>query len=225
MRGRIVTALLSAVLAAASTNAYAAQEDAQLWTSLSASREIGGNSLVTLEGQLRLTDDASRTGQYVIRPSVGYKLNANTTASVGYAFVHTDPVGPTGSDEHRLWQQMAFRIAGDGKGVTLTGRSRLEQRWIERAPDMGWRFRQQLRMTAPLSGKVRVLAWSEIFLSLDDTSWGQKSGIDRWRNSVGLVVPLNKALTLEPAYTNQWVLRPGQDRVHHVANLSMSAKF
>lgn len=213
------------VAAAFAAPAYAAQEDTQQWTALTVSKELGGNIVATLESQLRLTDDVSRVGQYLIRPSIGYRLDANTTASIGYAFVHSDPVGPAQSNEHRVWQQMAYRIAGNGKGVTLTGRSRLEQRWIEGAPDMGWRFRQQLRMTAPLTGKTRAVVWSEAFLSFDDTSWGQTSGIDRWRNSVGLAIPLNKAITVEPAYINQWVPRPGQDRVHHIANLSMSAKF
>jgi hypothetical protein len=30
----------------------------------------------------------------------------------------------------------------------------------EGAEDMGWRTRQQLRLTAPISGKVRAVAWS-----------------------------------------------------------------
>jgi hypothetical protein len=128
-------------------------------------------------------------------------------------------------NEHRLWQQIGFRLAGDGKGVTLTGRTRLEQRWMEGSDDMGWRLRQQLRLTAPLSGKVRAVAWSEAFVSLDDTSWGQNSGLDRCRNSVGLSVPVSKAVTIEPGYINQWVVRSGQDRVHHIGNLSVTARF
>ena len=45
---------------------------------------------------------------------------------------------------------------------------------------MGWRFRQQLRLTAPLAGRVRAFASSEAFFALDDTSWGQTGGFDRW---------------------------------------------
>lgn len=205
--------------------AFAAEEDAQVWTAFSASTDVGDHAVVTFEGQMRFTDDANRLGQYLIRPSISLKLDHTTTASIGYAYVHTDPVGPAESDEHRLWQQLAFRIAGDGKGVTLTGRSRLEQRWFEGANDMGWRFRQQLRLTAPLAGKVRAVAWTEAFVSLDDTSWGQNSGLDRWRNSVGVAVPLNPAITLEPGYINQWVVRSGHDRVHHIANVTITAKF
>lgn len=218
---------LSALLAitALSAPAFAAEDDAHVWTAVNASTNVGDQAVITLEGQLRLTDQAERLGQYVIRPSIGLKLDPTTTASIGYAYVHTDPVGPAESDERRFWQQLSFRIAGDGKGVTLTGRSRLEQRWTEGANDMGWRFRQQVRLTAPLPAEVRAVAWSEAFVSLNGTSWGQTSGLDRWRNSVGVAVRVNPAITLEPGYINQWVVRPGEDRVHHIANITVSAQF
>lgn len=205
--------------------AYAADQDTQIWGGVSASIDVGEKVVVTLEAQARFTDDAGRLGQSLLRPSIGYRLRKNTTASVGYAYVDTDPVGPAKTQEHRLWQQMAFRMAGDGKGLTLTGRTRLEQRWFEGRNDMGWRLRQQVRATAPLSGKTRAVLWSEPFLNLDDTSWGQRSGLDRWRNSVGLSVPISKTVTLEPGYINQWVVARGSDRVHHIGNVSLSARF
>ena len=216
---------VAAVAFAAAAPAFAAEEDTQIWTALNVSTEIGSRGVLSMESQLRLTDDASRAGQYLVRPSIGLKLDATTTVSLGYAYVHTDPAGPAESDEHRIWQQLSYRLAGDGKGVTLTGRSRLEQRWVEGAPDMGWRFRQQLRLTAPLAGRVRAFASSEAFFALDDTSWGQTGGFDGWRNSAGLAVPVGRSITVEPGYTNQWIPRVGQDRVHHIANINISTKF
>jgi len=204
---------------------HAAEEDAHLWGAVIVNADVSKDIVITMEGVARLTDDASRLGQSILRPSIGYRLGKNTIASVGYAYVATDPVGPASSDEHRAWQQLSFRVAGNGAGLTVTGRTRLEQRWFEGRDDMGWRLRQQLRATAPLSGKTRAVVWSEVFLSLDDTSWGQRSGLDRWRNSVGLSVPVSKAVTLEPGYINQWVSSRGLDRVHHIANVSLSARF
>lgn len=205
--------------------AQAADEDAQIWNAATASIDVGDRYVLWLEGQMRWSDDASRLGQVLLRPGIGVKLNKTTTATLGYAYVFTDPVGPAEIDEHRVWQQLTYRLAGDGKGVTLTGRSRLEQRWVRGADDMGWRMRQQLRLTAPLTGQVKAFAWSEAFISLDDTSWGQNSGVDRWRNSIGVAVPLNKAITIEPGYINQWVVRRGRDRVHHIGNITLAAKF
>ena len=214
-----------AALSLLATPAMANEEDANIWLAQTSTINLGDDMTLWLEAQERFTNDASRLGQLLIRPAIGYKLDATTTVSLGYAYVHTDPAGPAESDEHRIWQQLSYRLAGDGKGVTLTGRSRLEQRWVEGAPDMGWRFRQQLRLTAPLAGRVRAFASSEAFFALDDTSWGQTGGFDRWRNSAGLAVPVGRSITVEPGYTNQWIPRVGQDRVHHIANINISTKF
>ncbi len=204
---------------------HAAEEDSHLWGAAIISADVSKDVVVTMEGVARLTDDVSRLGQSILRPSIGYRLGKNTVVSLGYAYVATDPTGPVSSDEHRIWQQLAFRVAGEGTGLTVTGRTRIEQRWVEGRGDMGWRLRQQLRATAPLTGKTRAFVWSEAFVSLDDTSWGQRSGLDRWRNSVGLAIPVTKAVTVEPGYINQWVVARGHDRVHHIANVSLTARF
>lgn len=220
---RILLLAVAAIFVAAPVQA--AVEDTQIWGAANVTVDVSKRVAIVVEGQARFTDDASRLGQSLLRPSIGYRLGPNTMASIGYAYVATNPVGPASSDEHRAWQQIAFRVAGDGKGLTLTGRTRVEQRWVEGRDDMGWRFRQQLRATAPLTGKARAVVWSEAFLSLDDTSWGQRSGLDRWRNSAGVSIPVSKVVTLEPGYINQWVVAPGPDRIHHIANVSMSARF
>ncbi|MEY4889707.1 MAG: hypothetical protein RIQ75_837 [Pseudomonadota bacterium] len=220
---RYIPMVALAILATAPL--HAAEEDTHLWGVVIVSADVSKDVVITMEGAARLTDDASRLGQTILRPSIGYKLGKNTIATVGYAYAATDPVGPASSDEHRLSQQLTFRVAGNGSGLTVTGRTRFEQRWFEGRDDMGWRLRQQLRATAPLTGKTRAVVWSEAFLSLDDTSWGQRSGLDRWRNSVGLSVPVTKTVTIEPGYINQWVSSRGLDRVHHIANVSLSARF
>lgn len=202
-----------------------AADDTQIWTTLSASVDVSKRVAVTLEGQLRLTDDASRIGHTVFRPSVGYKLNKHVTAALGYVYTHADPAGRASSNEHRFWQQIAFRVAGNGKGVAVTGRTRLEQRWMRGADDMGWRLRQQLRAAAPLAGKVRAHVWTEAFVTLDKTSWGQRGGLERWRNSVGVTVPVAQTITLEPGYIHQRIFMRGADRIYHVGSMTLSAKF
>ena len=220
--------LALALLAAspfASSPAQAAQEDIGAWHALNATADLNQTLSVTMDAQLRFSNDISRLGQYLIRPNINYKLGKSTTLGLGYAYFHTDPVGPAVSDEHRIWQQATFRLAGDGKGITITGRSRVEQRWIEGSPDIGLRLRQQLRLTGPLSGKVRGVAWSEAFIALNDTKWGQNSGVDRWRNFAGVNIPLSKSVSLEPGYLNQWAARPAADLVQHNASLTLWARF
>jgi hypothetical protein len=218
----IAAAILSFALTAP---AIAAQEDPQAWGAATASISASDKLVVWLEAQGRFSDDASRLGQLLLRPAVGLKLDKTTTAFLGYAYVFTDPVGPASSDEHRIWQQLNFRLAGDGQGVTLTGRSRFEQRFRQGSTDMGLRFRQLLRVTAPLQGKARIVGWHESFIALDDTRWGQRSGFDRMRNFAGVALPVNANISVEPGYMNEYVKLSAQDRMNHIASLTVNTVF
>ncbi len=226
MRKSACKTWLGATLAIVSTSpACAADEDSQIWLAANATVDVSKTWLLYGDIQMRITDDAARIGQTVIRPGIGYRIGPNTTVIIGYMFAHSDPVGPTASDEHRAWQQIAFRVTGNGKGTTVTGRTRLEQRWIVGAPDMGWRLRQQLRVTTPLNAKLRGIYYAEAFVTFDDTSWGQHAGLDRIRNFIGLSIPLSKKVTIEPGYINQYIVRRGRDRMHHVLSTTLSARF
>jgi len=45
--------------------------------------------------------------------------------------------------------------------------------------------------------------------------------MDRWRNFVGVSVPVAKGVMLEPGYLNQAVFRQGEDRLDHIASMPM----
>ncbi len=211
-------------LAVVPSVAHAAEEDINIWLSQTASINAGDDVVIWLEAQERFTNDASRLGQILLRPAVGYKLDKSTTVFVGYTYVMTDPVGPAKTNEHRAFQQLSFRLLGDGKGVTLTGRTRLEQRFLEEQPGTGWRLRQQFRLTAPVSETVTGVVWTEPFVGLNETGF-QRGGVAVWRNFVGISVPVGKSFRLEPGYLNQYVVRDGRDRMDHTASLSLSANF
>lgn len=204
--------------------AHGAEEDTNIWLAQTAQTGLGGDAVLWLEAQERFTNDASRLGQLLLRPAVGYKLDKTTTAYLGYAYVMTDPEGPAKSHEHRIFQQLSFRLLGDGKGVTVTGRTRLEQRMFENQDGTGWRLRQQLRLTAPLSGKVRAVAWTEPFIGFNQTAF-QRDGVGLWRNFVGVAIPAGKKFTVEPGYLNQYVVRDSNDRIDHTLSLTLSANF
>lgn len=222
---RTTTALAGALSLLLPPNpALAAEEDANIWLAQTATVDLGGNTVLWLEAQERFTDDASRLGQLLVRPAIGYRIDPTTTAYLGYAYVMTDPTGPVRTHEHRIFQQLSFRLLGDGKGVTLTGRTRLEQRRLEGRDGTGWRMRQQLRLSAPLSGKVRAIAWTEPFVGLNETTF-QRGGLGLWRNFAGLAIPAGKTFTIEPGYLNQYVVRTGRDRIDHTASLTLNASF
>ncbi|EGF92474.1 hypothetical protein ABI_09110 [Asticcacaulis biprosthecium C19] len=205
--------------------AYAADGDFQAWTSSTVSFATSDRVTLAVEGQARWTDDASRLGQALVRPSVSLKLGKTTSAAIGYAYVFTNPVGPAESREHRLWQQLSYELGSTDGGLKVTARSRLEQRHFEGFGQTGWRLRQQVRATKPLDNKISVVAWSEVFVSVNETAWGQRKGLDRWRNAVGVNIPIKDNMTFEPVYIHQWVNRRDTDRMDHVISLALNAKF
>lgn len=224
--GRPLTAFAMGGLALAGAGpAHATDEDTQAWSVVNATGALSDKMVLAFDGQARFSDDASRLGQLIIRPSVGVRLDATTTASLGYAYIRSTPRGRPTTHEHRIWQQMAYRLAGDGKGVTLTGRTRLEQRWLEGRDDTGWRVRQQVRLTAPLKDKVRGVAWTEPFIGFNQTSWGQRDGLHLWRSFAGVSVPVSKTVTLEPGYLHQRAYRTGPDAVTHAAAVWINLQF
>lgn len=213
-----------AVLSLLATPALASEEDANIWLAQTTTINLGGDMTLWLEAQERFTNDASRLGQILVRPAIGYKLDSTTTVSLGYAYVHTDPLVGASSEEHRIFQQLSTRILGDGRGVTVTSRTRIEQRFFEGQNGTGWRLRQQVRLTAPLTGKARLALWSEPFIGFNQTRF-QRDGIGLWRNFAGVSIPLSRQLSIEPGYLNQQVRRVGRNRTDHVASLTLSSTF
>lgn len=200
-----------------------AEDDFQPWLAATATIPVADRLVVWLEAQARTSDDASRLNQILLRPALGLKVSPTTTLFLGYAFVPTNPPGPARSREHRIWQQALFRIAGDGRGVSLSARSRLEQRFREEDGDVGHRFRQLVRLTAPIDDQgVQAVAWSEPFIGLNETAWGQPAGLDRWRNFLGISVPVASTLRIEPGYMNEVVEQRGQDRMNHIASVTLN---
>ena len=203
-----------------------ASEDFQTWLVGVAQGRVKGDLIVYAEVQPRFTDDASRLGQLLIRPAVGVQLTPKASVLVGYVYVRTEPLGGRATDEHRYWQQVAWPVGTLGR-LALTARSRLEQRTIKGAGDLGWRFRQQLRAAYPLSpnGRVAAVVWTEPFYNLNGTGWGQRKGFDQVRSFVGAALPVAAKVTLEPGYLNQTVFRRGENRSNHVASASRFYRF
>jgi hypothetical protein len=178
-----------------------AQNDHQVWGVVQGTVDLGGRATSAFDVQYRVTDGASRQGQVLIRPAIGVYLNKTTAAYLGYAFVTTDPLGGTPTDEHRVFEQLTFRIAGDGKGPTLTARTRLEQRFVEGwTGHTGWRLRQQVRGTLPLGDRgVALVSTLEPFVSFNTTGWGQRAGFDQVRAFAGVSLPVARGSPSNPA--------------------------
>jgi hypothetical protein len=162
----------------------------------------------------------------LIRPSIGLTLFDQTVLSLGYAYVRTSPENRAVTEEHRPWQQLAFPIATVKTAFTLSSRTRFEQRFRNDGDDIGLRLRQQVRLVVPLASTGwSAVGWSEVFLNLNDTDWGAQSGLDRWRNFVGINIPLRNGLVIEPGYLNQYVNLTASDQTDHVFSATLNVNF
>ena len=216
------------LLAVAPSPAVASDEDTQIWTSLTASKAVSAKVDATLEVHGRFTDDVSRFGQLLIRPSVTYKLPHGWSLTGGYAYIRTRFEGAAPHDEHRLWEQVGYTFIQNRKtALSVGGRTRIEQRFRVGGDKVGWRLRQQLRAQLPLTatGSLRAVLWNETFMQLNNTDWGARSGIDQTRTFAGIGLPVGSVLTVEPGYLNQIVYRPGANRMNHIAALNVFARF
>lgn len=225
---RAAKAALTACVASLAAPACAAEEDTQLWTAATAMVDVprgeGRPPLVVMaDTQYRYFGNASRLGQNQLRASLGIRVNKTTVLSQGYVYTRTSPSPGVVTHEHRPFQQAMFRIVGNGKGPTVVGRTRLEERFLEGSGDIAVRARQMVRATAPLGGGFLAIGTGELFVNFNSADWGPHAGFDQFRAFGGIGVPVARGLWIEAGYMNQYVARHRRtDRMNHNISLTLS---
>jgi hypothetical protein len=225
---RYLSALALPATLVSAVPAFASDHDAQIWTSITASKAVSSKVDATLELHSRYTDEVSRIGQVLIRPSATYKFANGWSVTGGYVYVRTRFANTQPNDEHRTWQQVGYTFAAkSATGLAMTGRTRVEQRFRPDSDGVGWRLRQQLRAQLPLpdGGPVRAVIWNETFVGLNTTRWDRHDGVDQTRTFIGASLPVTKSVTVEPGYLNQTVFRIGPERVNHIFAANVFARF
>lgn len=215
---------IAVVAAALAAPASATEDDFNVWLGQFATINATDDVYVRLEAQERFTNDADRLGQLLLRSLVAYRIDKDVNVGVGYAFILTDPIGPTELNEHRYYQELNVRLLSTPGGLTLDSRTRIEQRTFEEREDISWRLRQFVQLRAPISAKNKLVAFTEPFIDLNETAV-QRGGLSVWRNFVGVSIPLAKGVEVVPGYLNQHVFRDGQDRSDHTANVNLFMTF
>lgn len=203
-------------------------QDFQVWTSITAT-----GSLVRIspgmerfhywfETQGRFGNDATTLSQGIIRPGLGYALSPHASVWVGYAYVPTmEPFASTDRNEQRVWEQVVWSI-GTELG-TLNTRSRLEQRFRPPGSDVGWRFREQLKLSWPLpdAPAFSIVVSDEIFINLNRPNWTTE-GFNQNRFFVGFAYFSAQHLKTEIGYMNQFENKDGApNELHHIVALAL----
>lgn len=201
--------------------------DAGLWLAAFGQDDIGSKESQWrwwFDGHLRYFDDTDGFAQSIVRPALGRKLTDKLVVWGGYGWIHTSPIVGDDFDEHRIWQQLTWTHTRDEWTIVL--RPRLEQRLVETGDDLGWRFRQFVRVQRQLPSHPRLslIGWNEFFFHLNDTDWGTRTGFDQNRVFAGLGIkrdPRSRVRT-EVGYLHQNLDLPtAADRSHHILSINV----
>jgi len=186
-----------------------------------------GSWRLWVDGQSRFGDDFGRFSQGLVRPGVGYTLNNAWSVWAGYAYIRTEqPYARTPSNEQRIWEQVSWQ--GTAGRADLSSRTRLEQRFHSAGSDTGWRLREMGKLMHPLglNGPWLIAVYDEIFINLNSTNFGAKSGADRNRVFVGPGIHVGRPLRIELGYLNQYTFNNnGPDRVDNLLSISAFWNF
>jgi hypothetical protein len=180
------------------------------------------------DGQVRYMNGGRDFHQSIVRPGLGFAFAERAAGWLGYAWIVTAPEDGSRFDEHRIWEQITWSTPI--QATELLSRTRLEQRFVETGDDVGWRFRQFLKASYPLSFEPRLTlaAYDEVFFNLNDTDWGAEAGFDRNRLFVGLgwTFDERKHARVELGYLNQFIYRrSASDEVQHIFSLNLFLTF
>lgn len=180
-----------------------------------------------LEGQGRFGNDTSQVSQGMLRTGLGYALGETVTMWLGYAFIPTDePFVTVPFDEHRIWQQLLWNT--QFSFGSFSSRSRLEQRFMQTGDDVGWRYRQLVKISVPFSfaPSFSFVASDEVFVDLNKTDWKAANGFDQNRAFAGIGYNFNKNIKTEIGYMNQYIRKKNaQDFVSHILSVNLYLNY
>ena len=187
------------------------------------SLRIADGTKLSGEATARFSDDDG--GLYEVEMAALLSHAISNDVEIGGGYVRTPAYrdGDVLRIEHRARQQVTVKLGKIGGG-SLSARLRMEQRFRVGQDDVGVRARPYLKFSLPLGDKAPSLFVAhESFVNLNDTSWGQASGHERMRNAIGLTMPLDKRVTIEAGYLNQYRFVSGAtDQMDHAATVSLA---
>lgn len=218
-----------ALAAAALTAPVAAQaeSDTQAWLVLAGDAKVADDTAITADLVLRSRSNSVDIAQSIARIGVRQNLGDGWSVQLTYGLVDSFIEGGSDRLEHRIGQTVAFPITTLGQ-VRIDGRAGLEERIApaNSGGELGWRARARLRASYPLDDKTSLQVSEELIGSLNDTVWGQRSGLTAGRTSFGVRFKVADNIGISPAYNWQHVYVPGA-RISdsHIANLTIDAHF
>lgn len=181
---------------------------------------------IWVEGQSRFNNDWDHWFQGMARVALGYSLSDRATVWAGYTWLPTQNIGRPYISQQDVWP--GFRYALPTDWGTLTFRTLVETNFLL-GDQVRVRPRQMIRFMHPMGFEPRLslIAWDEVFVRLNDTPWGGRSGFDQNRAFAGLGWTFNPNFRTEVGYMNRYLddANHNNDTMNHLIMGSLFINF
>lgn len=224
---RLIAFLILATLISCKNAIAETIEDGRYWFSLYSQGPLPKENFYwSLDIHPRWREEGRHFDTLILRPSLIYKITPKTSIWTGYDTINNHPAGQSSFQENRLWEQVMHQFETFG-GLTLTVRTRFEQRDREDYSDIAHRLRQMVRATTPssLHQQLSWVIWDELFINLNQTDWGVMRGTDQNRLFLGANWKFDELSNLEVGYINQYVNGKTIDRENHILSSTIRFNF
>ena len=224
---RLIAFLILATLISCKNAIAETIEDGRYWFSLYTQGPLPKENFYwSLDIHPRWREEGRHFDTLILRPSLIYKITPKTSIWTGYDTINNHPAGQSSFQENRLWEQVMHQFEPFG-ALTLTVRTRFEQRDREDYSDIAHRLRQMVRATTPssLHQQLSWVIWDELFINLNQTDWGVMRGTDQNRLFLGANWKFDELSNLEVGYINQYVNGKTIDRENHIISSTIRFNF
>lgn len=224
---RLIAFLILATLISCKNAIAETIEDGRYWFSLYTQGPLPKENFYwSLDIHPRWREEGRHFDTLILRPSLIYKITPKTSIWTGYDIINNHPAGQSSFQENRLWEQVMHQFEPFG-GLTLTVRTRFEQRDRVDYSDIAHRLRQMVRATTPssLHQQLSWVVWDELFINLNQTDWGVMRGTDQNRLFLGANWKFDELSNLEVGYINQYVNGKTIDRENHILSSTIRFNF
>jgi Protein of unknown function (DUF2490) len=170
--------------------------DTQGWTDLDATHPLRENLFLTVNGGLRLSEDAGHLVYRRVGGGLVWKVSKYLTLSPYYNFYDTDSSPVRESRENRIALAVTPGISlGSWK---IADRNLFERRFLIGGPS--WRYRNQVQVTRRIHlarSELRLFVWDEVFYDSIPHVWVRN------RAALGAGKALSKRLSVDLYFVRQ----------------------
>lgn len=187
-------------------NSYASTSTSKVWSSFTVNG-TKGDTLYYVEPQVRLIDrngDPFDMNQFLLNMGLGRSVSSQWQLWIGQTFAtNSQDADPGDYEEYRLWQQAVWNNAY--RNITMTSRSRLEERKSFDYSELSYRFRERLLTSFPLTHVISLELSDEIFFNLNHANWIATNTLDQNRAYIGFAQKISNTWSFGVGYMSQYL--------------------